>query len=253
VTDSPAPVALVTGAASGIGRATAYLLATSGHRVVAVDRDANGLEELDAALASAAPSAELHLCRADLADASVPAELVAEAAGTWGRLDSVALVAGVEQHGPAETIPIEQWDQVLDINLRASFLIAREAFRHLREHQGSIVAVSSIAGLQGWPYAAAYSASKGGLITMMRSLALEFGVVGVRVNVICPGSVETGLAASMRSTAFEEHPALRRRRGGVDGRIATPEEIAGLIAFLASPAASYVNGAVLRADGGAYA
>jgi meso-butanediol dehydrogenase/(S,S)-butanediol dehydrogenase/diacetyl reductase len=243
-------VALVTGAASGIGRATAVRLATSGYRVVAVDRDPAGLESLAAELAG---TSEVMCRTADLADPSVPGTLIADAAAQWGRLDLLVLVAGIGQRGPATSIPLELWDLVIDVNLRAPFLLAREAFSHLKETNGSVVAVSSIAGLQGWPYAAAYSASKGGLITLMRTLALEFGVEGVRVNVICPGSVETGLATGMRRLEFEEHPALRRPPGGIDGRIGTPEEIADAIAFLGSPAASYVNGAVLRADGGAYA
>jgi meso-butanediol dehydrogenase/(S,S)-butanediol dehydrogenase/diacetyl reductase len=245
-----APVALVTGAASGIGRATAFRLATSGYRVVAVDRDPAGLARLADELTG---TAGLDCRTADLADPEVPAVLVADAAARWGRLDLLALVAGIGQRGPATSIPLELWDQVIDVNLRAPFLLAREAFSHLKATGGSVVAVSSLAGLQGWPYAAAYSASKGGLITLMRTLALEFGVEGVRVNIVSPGSVDTGLATGMRQAEFEEHPALHRSPGGIDGRTGTPEEIAAVIAFLGSPAASYVNGAVLRADGGAYA
>jgi NAD(P)-dependent dehydrogenase (short-subunit alcohol dehydrogenase family) len=178
---------------------------------------------------------------------------VTEVVERWGRLDTIALVAGIGQRGPATDLAVEEWDRVLTVNLRAPFLLAREAFPHLRETCGSVVAVSSIAGLQGWPYAAAYSASKGGLVTLMRTLALEFGVDGVRVNVVCPGSVDTGLASGMRTLEFEEHPALRRPPGGIDGRPGTAEEVAATIAFLASAEASYVNGTVLRIDGGAYA
>lgn len=240
----------MTGAASGIGRATAIQLAGDGYRVVAVDRDPTGLATLATELAD---TAEVVCRTADLGDATTPAALVDDAAAQWGRLDVLALVAGMGQRGPATSIPVELWDRVIDVNLRAPFLLAREAFDHLEKAGGAVVAVSSVAGMQGWPYSAAYSASKGGLITVMRTLALEFGLKGVRVNIICPGSVDTGLATGMRQDDFDAAHELYRRPGGIDGRIGTPSEIATTIAFLASPAASYINGAVLRADGGAYA
>jgi meso-butanediol dehydrogenase/(S,S)-butanediol dehydrogenase/diacetyl reductase len=239
-------VALVTGAAAGIGRATAVALAAAGHRVFATDRDEAGLRGL---------AAELPITYAvgDLADPAIPGRLVAECARTMGRIDVVALVAGIGQSGPATTIDVDLWDRVHAINLRAPFLLARDAFPHLEATGGCIVAVASLAGTRGWPYAAAYSAAKGGLVNLMRTLALEYGVHGVRVNVVAPGSVATDLAVGMRTVEFTKHEALERRPGGVDGRVGTADEIAATIAFLASPAASYINGAVLPVDGGASA
>ncbi len=243
-------VAVVTGAASGIGRATVEKLAARGDQVLAVDRDTIGLEALLSHLHSA--DATVATLTVDVAEPQAADRVIARAVGRWGRIDLLALVAGVGQFGASEAVGLAEWQRVLDINLRAPFLLTQAAIPHLRRTRGCVVAVSSIAGLEGWPYSAVYAASKGGLVTMMRSLALEYGSEGIRINVVCPGGVSTGMTALFRDTAVPE-PRVSKPTVGLEGRKADPAEIASVIAFLGSPEASFVNGAVLRADGGAFA
>lgn len=241
-------VAVVTGAASGIGRATVATLAARGDRVLGVDRDSAGLESLRAGV-----DGQVATLVADLADPEAAGAVVAEAVRRWERIDLLALVAGIGQYGPSESVTPAEWQRVLDVNLRAPFLLTQAAVPYLLRTRGCVVAVSSIAGIQGWPYSAVYAASKGGLVTMMRSLAIEYGPSGVRVNVVCPGGVDTGMTAAFRTGGFTANGSVRKRTTGLEGRKADPSEIASVIAFLGSPEASFVNGAVLRADGGAFA
>jgi meso-butanediol dehydrogenase / (S,S)-butanediol dehydrogenase / diacetyl reductase len=248
--DFAGQVALVTGAASGVGRATAELLAERGAAVACVDRPAADVEALAAEITGAGGDALAVEC--ELRDpASIDAAL-AQVLAWRPRLDILAHVAGLGLRRRVEDTSAADWDRVIEVNLRAPFLLTRAAIDPLVVSGGAVVAVSSLAGLAGWPYSTAYSASKGGLITMMRSFALELGPRGVRVNVVCPGGVDTPLLDDLDDIP-DADPTIAKRGRGLDETLATPAEIAATILFLASPDASHVNGTTLTVDGGATA
>lgn len=243
-------VALVTGAASGVGRATAELLAARGAAVACLDRHGPEVESLAGQISAAGGAALAVEC--DLRDPEAIGVALATALGWRARLDVLVHVAGIGLRRRVEDVTAADWDRTLEINLRAPFLLTRAAVGPLVESRGAVVAVSSLAGLEGWPYSTVYSASKGGLVTMMRSFALELGPRGVRVNVVCPGGVDTPLLDDL-DEIVDPDPAAAKRGLGLDDTLATPAEVAAAIAFLASPDASHVNGTTLTVDGGATA
>jgi NAD(P)-dependent dehydrogenase (short-subunit alcohol dehydrogenase family) len=243
--------ALVTGAADGIGWATARRFATGGWRVALLD-----LRE-EAAQARATELGDAHVgVGCDVTDAASVRAAVASLAARLGRIDALVNNAGIsEQKAPTLEQTPEGFDRVLDVNLKGAFLMTqavlgamRTQARDARGQRGAIVNLGSIAGLSGIPGRNAYSAAKAGVIGLTRALASEWAREGIRVNAVAPGYVRTALVADLE------------RRGAIDGlaiatrtplgRMADPAEIAEVIAFLASPAASYVTGAVLSADGG---
>jgi meso-butanediol dehydrogenase / (S,S)-butanediol dehydrogenase / diacetyl reductase len=248
--DFAGKVALVTGAASGVGRATAEQLAGRGAAVACLDRRGDDVEALARDIAAAGGEALGIEC--ELRDpASIEAAL-ARALEWRPRLDALAHVAGLGLRRRVEDVSLEDWERVVEVNLRAPFLLTRAAIDPLILSGGAVVAVSSLAGLSGWPYSTVYSASKGGLVTMMRSLALELGPRGVRVNVVCPGGIDTPLLDDLDDIS-DADPTIAKRGRGLDGTLATPAEVAAAICFLASPAASHINGTTLTVDGGATA
>jgi meso-butanediol dehydrogenase/(S,S)-butanediol dehydrogenase/diacetyl reductase len=232
-------VAIVTGASSGIGRATAERLATEGATVIAVDRDAENL-----AGTTGVVEARVH----DVADAAANRELVESVVAEHGRLDVLANVAGILRFAHAADHSQEDWDRMLAVNLSGPWFLMQAALPHLVETRGNVVNVASAAGLVGQAYTSAYCASKSGLIGLTKSLAIEFASRKVRLNCVCPGQVDTNLLADF---AFPEG-ADERLLGKLLPllRSAAPEEIAGLIAFLASDEARYVTGAAWPIDGG---
>jgi NAD(P)-dependent dehydrogenase (short-subunit alcohol dehydrogenase family) len=238
-------IAVVTGAAGGIGRATVRALAGRGAAVVGVDVDA-------AALATALTGIDGLAVEADLSDPDAIARAAAAAAGWRGRVDILAHVAGINRYAHATDISVADWDRIHAVNLRAPFLLTQALLAPLLAARGAVVAVSSVAGLTGWPYLSAYAASKGGLTMLMRSLAAEYGARGLRCNVVCPGSVDTAMAARGEPLPGSD-PAVLKRGTGLTGRRARPAEIAAAICFLASDEASFISGAVVPVDGGALA
>jgi NAD(P)-dependent dehydrogenase (short-subunit alcohol dehydrogenase family) len=226
-------VALVTGAASGIGRATAALLARSGARVVASDLRAG-----DGVVA------------ADVTDGEAMRAVVARAVETYGRLDLAANCAGVGGgHGATHEYPEAEFDRIVAINLRGTWLSMRaELEAMLRAGGGAIVNVSSTLGLRGSPFAAPYSASKHGVLGLTKTAALEYAQQGIRVNAVCPGAIDT----PMMDETFERFPGFRETLTAYVpmGRMGGPEEVAGAIAWLCSDAASFVTGEALTVEGG---
>jgi NAD(P)-dependent dehydrogenase (short-subunit alcohol dehydrogenase family) len=237
-------VALVTGAAQGVGFATAKLLAETGHHVVLTD-----LQDLDIQANSLASSGgNVSAYCGDVSSESFVLELAQKIATEHGAADILVNNAGISLIQSAEETSFEQWQRVLDINLTGPFLLCREIGKQmLARGRGSIVNVASIAGLHGVIDRAAYNASKHGLIGLTRTLAAEWGGRGVRVNAVCPGWIKTEMdAADQGSGAYSDDDIMNRVPMA---RFAKPEDVAKAIAFLAQED-SFINGVSLPVDGG---
>ena len=246
-------VVFVTGAGSGIGRATAALFAAEGGRVFAVDVDGDGLMQTIDRLREAGGRVEGGVC--DVADMASVEAAVGNAVATFGGLDVLANVAGIGRFARFEEIEEAEFRRIVDVNLGGVFRTIKVALPHLlaRCPGASIVNVGSTASLRGNAYAAPYSASKGAVALLTRSLALEFAGRDLRVNCVCPGGVKTPLGRFfLRREDFDTHLIDYQAPPKV-GHFADPEDIAGIIAFLASDAARMINGVTLLADGGTLA
>jgi len=239
------PVALVTGASRGIGAAIAEALARDGFDIaVGYGSDLTGAERTVAAVAAHGRAAVA--LQADVSDEDEAAGLVEAAEERLGPLDAVILNAGITRDGLFLRMSAEDWRAVIDTNLTGGFFVSRAALRGMmRRRSGSIVAISSIVGLTGNPGQANYAAAKAGLIGMVKSLAKEVGSRGIRVNAVAPGYIATDMTAELSDS----------QRGQVQastplGRLGTPEDVAGVVAFLCSPDAAFITGSVIRVDGG---
>ncbi|MCY4622089.1 MAG: SDR family NAD(P)-dependent oxidoreductase [bacterium] len=244
--------ALITGAGSGIGRATAELFAGEGAGVAILDRDGRAAES--AASDISAVGGEAYPVVADVSSADEVARAVARAARFLGRLDIVYNNAGVGSTGSVADITEEDWDLCFAVNVKGTYLTSQAAIPHLEAAGGgSIINQASVAALVGIPGFSAYSAAKGAVVSLTRAMALDLAPMGIRVNALCPGTVYTPLM----------EPLMRERGGGsVErgleitaakypiGRIGTPMEIAQAALFLASDDASFVTGAAFTVDGG---
>jgi NAD(P)-dependent dehydrogenase (short-subunit alcohol dehydrogenase family) len=239
--------AIVTGAASGIGRATAERLAAEGARVALLDVQEGALREVEGAIGAAGSEALAIPC--DVSSEHEVQAAVKDAIARFGRLHVLCNLAGILRFQHTHEASLDDWNRILAVNLTGTFLTCREAIPHMvAQKGGSIVNMSSTAAIQAHPWTAAYTASKGGVLALTYELAIEYGRQGVRVNAVCAGAVKTPI-----HQAFAVPPGadakLIHRILPFDG-FGEPADAASAIAYLASDEARHVNGTMLRVDGG---
>ncbi len=236
-------VVIVTGATSGMGRCTAKEFAAEGAKVVCVGRNAergNAVVQDIKAKGGEAVFVAVDMSKEESLDA-----LINETIGQYGKIDVLVNNAGVAYFSPLESHDQNKWDEVMDVNLRGPFLLCKKTMPYLIESRGNIVNISSIAGLRSFSGAYAYCPSKAAVNSLTRLLAFDHAKQGIRVNAICPGTIETEMFAA----ATEE--ALEKEKASIPvGRFGQPGEIAKAVLFLASDDASYITGQTLAVDGG---
>ncbi|MEO8752151.1 MAG: SDR family oxidoreductase [Casimicrobiaceae bacterium] len=244
-TDSP--LAIVTGAASGVGLATARRLVADGYRVAALDRDGTGIAQL----AQESPQ-KITPWEIDLAHLAGIEGFMRKLIADLGPPDALVNNAGIALVATALDNELDAWQRVIDVNLTAPMLLSRAVLPSMIERGGgSIVNVASVAAFRGVRKRAAYCAAKSGLVGLTRSMTADFAHHGIRINAICPGTVETGYTQAVLAVA--EDPAATREfmtQRQLIGRMGTPEEVAAAIAFLLSPQASFFYGSAIIIDGG---
>ncbi len=238
--------AMVTGASKGIGAEIARVFADAGADVVAVARDAGGLEETAAAVR--AQGRRCLTIEAELADPAACKSVAAQALAEWGTIDILVNSAGIGRVGPAETFSLADWDEVMAVNLRAPFLLSQAlGSAMIAQRWGKIINISSQTGVVALDDHAAYASSKGGLNALTKSLCAEWARHNVQVNAICPTVVMTPMGIKVWSAPEKSGPMLAKTPLG---RFGEAVEIADAALYLASPAAELVNGAVLMVEGG---
>jgi meso-butanediol dehydrogenase/(S,S)-butanediol dehydrogenase/diacetyl reductase len=237
--------ALVTGAASGIGRATALRLSGEGATVVAVDVNADLLATMSEE--AGATGGSLSTLVADVGSEAGVDLLVAEAIDRLGKLDVVVNAAGVLSFSHTHEETLDEWSRLITINLTGTFLVCRRALPHLVSSGGNIVNLASTAAHAGQPWAAAYAASKGGVLAFTRALAVEYAGAGVRANTISPGAIDTPITQAFHLPEGADSKLIHRVTP--IGGFGTPEGIAAAIAYVASDEASHMNGADILIDG----
>ncbi|MCU0495474.1 MAG: SDR family oxidoreductase [Chloroflexaceae bacterium] len=245
-------VAIVTGGASGIGRACALALARDGAAVVVADKDGPTTRALVEGMRSWGGRAIA--CVADVTVEQDAARIANETVAAFDGIDILVNNAGIQPQGTVETTSLETWNATLAVNLTGIYLVSHYVIPEMRRRGGgSIVNVSSIHGLVTAPNMAAYAASKGGVIALSRTMALDFASEGIRVNCVCPGVVDTPMlreAARLASAGRSDETLKQWQHMQPLGRLGTPEEVAEMIVFLASPRASFITGSVYSVDGG---
>jgi NAD(P)-dependent dehydrogenase (short-subunit alcohol dehydrogenase family) len=247
--DFEGKVAIVTGATSGIGKAAAELLGQRGAALLLVGRDEAALSRVSGAIASRGATAD-HVV-ADITAAGAPAEIVARAVERFGAIDVLVNAAGVIATGSIENTTDEVWDHLMDINARAPFRLIRAAMPHLLARRGAVVNVSSVNGLRSFSGVLAYCVSKSAVDQLTRCAALEMAPKGVRINAVNPGVTITNLHRR-GGMDDEQYSAFLQRSKETHplGRPGEPQEIAELIAFLASDRSGWMTGATVSIDGG---
>ncbi|MGH9016584.1 MAG: SDR family NAD(P)-dependent oxidoreductase [Acidimicrobiales bacterium] len=239
--------AVVTGAGSGIGRATAVRIAAEGGAVACLDVVEKGLEETVTSVTGSGGKAVGYLC--DVSDETAVNDTVAAATAALGRPSVLCNVAGIGAFSHTAEMPLELWSKILAVNLTGCFLTAKAVLPSMLEAEdGSIVNVASNAGLMGSPWSAAYCASKGGVVLFTKALAVEYAGRGVRVNAVAPGGVDTPLMSKFNVPEGGDARLLHRIMSRMG--FSTAEQIAAAIAFVGSDESAYTTGAVISVDGG---
>lgn len=241
---------IVTGAGSGIGQATALRVATEGGQVIAVDLNKEGLEHTVAQAEALAGSVRSFPC--SVASEEQVKALIADVIANEGQLDSLINMAGILRSMPSTETTLEEFQQILNVNLIGTFLCCREALPELEKTKGSIVNAASTSAQYGHPYMAAYAASKGGVYAMTRTLAWEYLKKGVRVNAVAPGGILTPMVIAQGDRMAELDMDLFAHLSRPDGQFGTPEQVAAVIAMLASDDGGHMTGEVVKVDGGVH-
>lgn len=241
-------VALITGASRGIGAATALHFAQAGIRGLAINYHREGNAARQVAASCERLGAETILIRADVSSVAAVGKMLDSAVARFGSLDILVANAGIWKEAAIEKMSEAEWDKTIDVNLKSIYACCHAAAGvMLPRRRGTMILVSSTAGQRGEPFHSHYAASKGAIISMTKSLAAELGPRGITVNCVAPGWVAT----DMTDDALKDPKVRRKIRDLIPlGRVATPDEIAGPILFLASDLASHVNGEVLNVNGG---
>jgi meso-butanediol dehydrogenase/(S,S)-butanediol dehydrogenase/diacetyl reductase len=246
--------AIVTGAASGIGRATVARLVAEGAQVLGTDVEAEGLKSsIDEANADAV-GGQAFARVADISAEGDVAATIADAVERFGKLDVLANIAGIMRTGRTESFDLATWDLVLRVNLTGTFLMCRDALPHLVESKGAIVNTASTSSFFGHPWMAAYASSKGAIAALTQTLAVEYAKAGVRVNAVAPGSVTSGITSGVEfpDDLSKEESKLLRRIMSPTG-FGDPGAVAAVVAMLASDDGRHMTGEVVRIDGGTHA
>ena len=238
---------VVTGGASGIGAATAERFAAEGAEVCILDRDLPAAQALSANLGPDHFAVELDV-RLEAAVEQAAAEVYAR----WGHIDVLVNNAGSELNKTYNETTVEEWDRVLDTDLKGPWLLCKHFVPSMVERgSGSVINISSLNGLVGFPLSTAYGSAKGGLVVFTRDMAIELATSGVRINCVCPGVIETPMMERWTDLMPDKKEAKAMLRGVMPiGRMGTPEEVASAVLFFASADSSLCQGAVLSVDGG---
>lgn len=242
-------VAVVTGASSGIGRATAKIFAENGYTVAAVGRNEKELSALGKTVSSKKGSIKIQL--ADVTELSQLDRIVTETIDNFGRIDVLVNSAGIIMNGSIENTTLDDWDKMMNINLRSVFVLSQKCVPHLEETKGNIINVSSVAGMRSFPNVLAYCVSKAAIDQLTRCSALELAPKGVRVNAVNPGVVVTNIhkRGGMEDDAYDSFLEHSKSTHPI-GRVGTADEVGELIHYLASEKAGWITGATYEIDGG---
>ncbi|MFT4615366.1 MAG: NAD(P)-dependent dehydrogenase (short-subunit alcohol dehydrogenase family) [Bacteroidia bacterium] len=244
MTNLDGKVAIITGAASGIGLACAQRYAAEGAIVIGLDRQTSDAWQ---GVESTASDSRFH--QVDVTDSKAQQAVAAETAREFGRIDILLTAAGVGDGGPVGMLDEEAWDRVIDINLKGTFLSIKSVLDTMvAQRSGSIITVASVEGLNGTEGGSCYNASKGGVVLLTKNVAIDYGRVGIRCNAICPGFIDTPMLRSVLDSMTEVKADIISE--SKMGRLGKPEEVAGAAYFLASDDSSYVTGHTMVVDGG---